>query len=165
MSELQQLGLAIADLALALVALLHALLNAAVSLWMPLTFIVLCLWGIRWEDVKAQMQRGAWVGAVLLLFLIGLVWGLCSTPHWEIEGMVIPSIIEKLTLTALWCILAFGCAKLQELYHLAPPELEIAGPPEGDDQGHGHGGHGGHGGHDIGHAHDGHDNHAHAGHH
>ncbi len=46
-------------------ALTHALLIGWVAWW---------LWGVNWSKLWPTLAQGAWVPAVLLLFLAALVW-------------------------------------------------------------------------------------------
>jgi hypothetical protein len=120
-----------------------AVLTLAVVLirhyWPAVLWLLFCLGLIRGSDVREQLRQGAWVGLILLWVLVAVVWGLCTEPGWA--GLGLSSVAEKFILTGLWGLVAYGCWRLQEHFGWSPPEITIAGPPEGGAPASHHGGH------------------------
>lgn len=107
--------------------------------WPAVLWLVFCLGLIRGGDVRGQLRQGAWAALVLLWVLVSLVWGLCTEPAWVSLGM--SSVAEKFVVTGLWGLVAYGCWRLQDHLGWSPPEITIAGPPEGAAPASHHGGH------------------------
>lgn len=131
---------AVATAGWALAAALGDLLVTFVSqYWAILAWTAYWLWFARWPDLRGPLRRGAWLSLALLSAIFASIWGLLSEPSLGLAG--VPSVLEKMTITATWIGLAFICGSIQDRLGWSPPELEIAGPPEGAapaDAGHGH---------------------------
>jgi hypothetical protein len=143
-------------------SLVVALFSVALDYWAPAAWILYFLFAVRWSDLRPQLKAGGWTAIALLYLASSLTWGLCS------KGNVLPgfdkldapwgSIAERSIFAAAWVGVAFLCGHIQDLWNLAPPAVEIAGPPEGPAvAGHGHG----HDDHAHGHGHDDHHGHGH----
>lgn len=146
-----------------------ALLLLFASGWMFIVWVVFWILLVRWPDLNKHLRKGAWIAGGLLVFLVCLVWGLLSNKAITIEGYTFSPVAVQFVWGIFAVSLAFLCGKIQSQNNAAPPEIEIAGPPEdaGGSAGHGHGTHGGHShGHDA-HAPASHTGHGHAaaGHH
>ncbi len=123
--------LVVAVLTLATVVIAHY--------WPAVLWLVLCLGLIRGSDVREQLRQGAWAALALLWVLVSVVWGLCTESAWASLG--ISSVAEKFVITGIWGLVACGCWRLQEHLGWSPPEITIAGPPEGGAPAAPHGGH------------------------
>lgn len=127
---------------------LAAMGGVLAAYWAPILWIAFFLFFVRWPDVRTQLKKGAWVGVVLLYALAVITWGLCSTPTFpSLAGRISApwgNIGEKAAFGLAAIAVAFLCGQLQDHWGLTPPEIEIAGPPEGEASDHGHGAHGHH---------------------
>lgn len=148
MPEMQLLIDSLGQLLVALARVGGAVLAAFVANWALVLWLAFWLFLARWSDIRRELNRGAWVAAALLYVLVSLTWGLCSESQYMIAGWSWPSILEKFLLSAAWVAVAFVCGAIQDLWGWAPAEVEIAGPPAGDEAAAGHGaaahGHGHH---------------------
>ena len=130
MPELYPLIEALGQLAVACATLAKAILVLLSSHWALFIWIAFFLWIVRWPDLRAQLRQGAWVPAFLVYFISALVWGLCSESVYSFGTWSWPSVLEKFVVAAAWVVVAFLCGALQDHLGWAPPEQEIAGPPE-----------------------------------
>lgn len=144
MTELIQVVVSGGEFLLALLQFLRAVL---VQYWAIILWVVFWLFLVRWPDLRIPLRQGGWTAFVLLYFLCSLTWGLTTDPYWSYFGVTLTSILEKSLLALFWVGIAFLCGWLQDTWRVAPPEVEIAGPPDAAPAGAGHG-HGHGNGHD-----------------
>lgn len=140
-TALGQLVAAFAQVAVSLFSLAGALIG-------PLLWVCFFLFFVRWPDLRLWLRQGAWVAFALLYALVVMSWTLLSQATL-ITKIVHPdrpwaNLVEKGAVGLALVAVAFICGALQDYWNITPPEIEIAGPPEGTasaDHAHHGGGH------------------------
>ena len=136
MSELPLLLEKSVNLFVALNELIAVLVVSLINHWIILVWLAFWLFIVRWPDVRAQLERGAWAAAVLLYVLVSLVWGVSTQPSMlpSLAGLepIWASVLEKFFLSFIWALVALCCGHLQDHWRLTPPPVEIPLPPEGE---------------------------------
>ena len=109
-----------------LLDLLLATAHLVGNYWVAIVFVLFWLVLVRWEDLHARLNQGAWIAFLLLFLLVGLVWGVATEPTL---GNV-PSLIEKLLVMMGAASLTLLLGRLQRQWTWQPASVTIAGPPE-----------------------------------
>lgn len=106
-------------------------------------WIAWCLWGVNWYKARNFLASGAWAPALLLIFLIAMVWSRLDPRSCNCLGFAtLPNFWWQLGYVSMLAAIAMFCGWLQSVLHWTPHEINLDPPAHG----HGHG-------HDHGHAH------------
>jgi hypothetical protein len=100
------------------------------------------LWAVNWQKTWPVLAQGAWIGVVLLVLLISMVWSHIDPDPWTIKGIgSAPSRWACLGCVSAWAALALFCGWLQGVLNFTPAEIELEPVEEhgqAADHGHGH---------------------------
>ncbi|HEY1859160.1 MAG TPA: hypothetical protein VGG61_02330 [Gemmataceae bacterium] len=107
-----------------------------------LLWIVWWLWAVNWTKVWPVLAQGAWLGVVLFVLLIAMVWSHIDPNPWNVptSGSV-PSDWACLGCVCALTALALFCGWLQGVMGWSPAEIELEPAKEhghATDHGHGH---------------------------
>lgn len=128
-------------------SLIQSLAAIVGSHWVFVLWIVFWTFLVRWPDFRRWLSNGAWAPLLLIYIAVSFTWAVNSGPTLNINGLPLGSLGEKLFIGAVWIAFALLCGRVQDILGVAPPEKEIAGPPDGvptepgQTQSHGHGAH------------------------
>ena len=98
-----------------------------------------CLWGINWKKTRHVLAVGGWAPALLLIFLIAVVWSrLDARPCTCLGFVTLPNFWWQFGYVSLLARIALFCGWLQSVFHWTPHEINLDPPAHGHDHGHGH---------------------------
>jgi hypothetical protein len=128
--SLWQIVLALGDLLVQLLALaMHwSLLIVWVAWW---------LWGVNWKKTWPVLAQGAWAPLVLLMLVSAQVWSRLAPGECNLGFVVVANFWWQLGAVGLLVALTFLCGWIQQIFHWAPPEIDL-GPAAHADPSHGH---------------------------
>ena len=96
-----------------------------------------CLWGVNWKKARHVLAMGGWTPAVLLLFLIALVWSRL-VPENGPSFLPLPNFWWQLGYVLILGCIAMFCGWLQSVLHWTPHEINLDPPAPGHGHDHGH---------------------------
>lgn len=103
-----------------------------------LFWLAWALLAINWPKVWPWLARGAWAPAVLILFLIALIWSRLTPVSCSCLGFVtVPNFWWQLGEVGLFAALTLFCGWLQGKLGWTPPEISFD-PPAPASHGHDH---------------------------
>lgn len=94
-----------------------------------------CLGGVNWKKARHVLAIGGWAPALLLIFLIALVWSRLvagSGPSF----LPLPGFWWQLCYVSILACIALFCGWLQSVFHWTPHEVHFDPPAHGHDHGH-----------------------------
>jgi hypothetical protein len=101
-----------------------------------LPWLVWWLWCVNWNHVWAVLAQGAWVPAILLMIVAGLVWSQIAPSDCTCLGFVkIPNFWWQLGAMGLLAAITLLCGWLQSVFGWTPAEVNLE-PAAGDEPGH-----------------------------
>jgi hypothetical protein len=115
-------------------------------LWVVLLAVWIAWWlgAVNWRKAWSALRQGAWLGVVLGVLMVALVWSEIDPAPRQISDLgAIPGFWARLGCVGGLAALALFCGWLQGVLGWIPPEIEVE-PPEG----HAASGHDAHSGHD-----------------
>ena len=100
-------------------------------------WIAWCLWGVNWKKARHFLACGAWAPAILLVFLIAMVWSRIEPRACDCLGFAkLPNFWWQLGYVSMLAGVAMICGWLQSAFHWTPHDINLDPPA------HGHGEHG-----------------------
>ena len=96
-----------------------------------------CLWGVNWKKTRHVLAIGGWAPALLLIFLIAVVWSRLDARAGP-NFMPLPNFWWQLAYVSLFAGLVLFCGWLQSVFHWTPHEINLDPPAHGDGHGHAH---------------------------
>lgn len=103
-------------------------------LW--IVFAAICLWAINWYKARHALAQGAWAPAVLLIFLIALVWSRIAPGACPYCGL--PNFWWQLGYVSMLAGFGMFLGWLQTILHWTPRDINLDPPAHGHGHGHGH---------------------------
>jgi hypothetical protein len=109
--------------------------------WLPLgVWCAWWLWGVNWKHAWPVLARGAWAPALLLIYLVALVWSYLAPSSCNcLVFMTIGNFWWQLGAVSALAALALLCGWLQGQLGWTPEEVSFEPPAAG--QAHGGAGH------------------------
>jgi hypothetical protein len=98
-----------------------------------------CLWAVNWKKTRHVLAVGGWAPALLLIFLIAIVWSRLDARACDCLGFVsLPNFWWQLGYVSMLAGLAMFCGWLQSVFHWTPHDINLDPPAHGHDHGHAH---------------------------
>jgi hypothetical protein len=99
-----------------------------------------CLWGVNWKKARHVLAGGGWAPALLLIFLIALVWSRLVVSQGP-SFLPLPNFWWQLCYVSILACIALFCGWLQSVFHWTPHDITFDPPAHGHGHDHGHGHH------------------------
>ena len=96
-----------------------------------------CLCGVNWKKARHVLAVGGWAPALLLIFLIALVWSRLVAVTGP-SFLPLPNFWWQLCYVGILGLIALFCGWLQSVFHWTPHEINLDPPAHGHGHDHGH---------------------------
>jgi hypothetical protein len=98
------------------------------------------LWAVNWSKAWEVLAEGAWMGLVLAMILVALVWSQLAPSECACLGFAtVPNFWWQLGGVSLLVVATLLCGLFQITFHWEPTEINLEpSEPAGHTDGHGH---------------------------
>lgn len=110
-----------------------------ILLWVVALAAWIAWWlaAVNWQKAWLALRQGAWLGVVLGVLMVALVWSEIEPAPTQISDLgAIPSFWIRLGCAGALAALALFCGWLQGVLGWKPPEIEVEPPEAAADHGH-----------------------------